>query len=122
MLDCILISISWLPHSGCRIVISHPAGSQFVEHLRSESPAIVPHILPDQASVHRWTQSLPLEVVIHRNDPNLYLTVLRVLESSKPPPLYLKARVVDGFGRGSKQMGVPTGEDGGGGKEELGWV
>ena len=117
MLECFLTA--WLPHSGCRIVISHPLGAAFVERLRSESPVIVPHTLPDQASVAGWTQTLPLEVVLHRNDPNLYITLFRVVGPGRPP-LYLKASVVTGFGRGSKQMGVPTGEAGWGGREEKG--
>ena len=100
-------------------MISHPLGAAFVDRLRSESPAVVPHPLPDQASVAGWTQTLPLEVVLRRNDPNLYITLFRVTSAGKPP-LYLKACVVAGFGRGSKQMGVPTGEAGWGGREEKG--
>jgi len=103
-----------LLQEGGRIVISHPLGRAFHERLRAGEIDIVPHALPDTATLSRLLSSLPLEVVYSEGteDPEgnaLYLTVLRkVPVALLSEPFFARGAVAQGYGRGSKKLGFPT--------------
>lgn len=61
---------------GGRIVISHPLGAPFVEELRREDPALVPHPLPGAERVDALVRGLPLAQRSLRDEPDLYLCLL----------------------------------------------
>ncbi|NIR31935.1 MAG: methyltransferase domain-containing protein [Gammaproteobacteria bacterium] len=61
---------------GGRMVISHPMGARFVEELRRDDPALVPHPLPGAERVEELIRGLPLVRCSLRDEPDLYLCVL----------------------------------------------
>eukprot|EP00887_Chlorella_sp_A99_P003181 scaffold9.g3181.t1 len=79
---------------GGRMVISHPLGREWLEQYRAVQPDIVPHTLPSLEELRQLVFDLPLEV------PKGY--------AHPAAPIYLEGDVTTGFGRGSKQLGVPT--------------
>lgn len=108
-----------LAKPGTRIVISHPLGAPFVVTLQKESPSVVPNTLPIRLELEKLMEGIPLEIVQFQDEPGLYLAILNVTSSHRPKavaleqfdfekPLQLDGPVVSGFGRGSRQMGVPT--------------
>lgn len=62
--------------AGGRILISHPMGRRFVEGLRREDPALVPHPLPGAERLDALIRDLPLARRSFRDEPDLYLCVL----------------------------------------------
>jgi len=66
--------------------------------------------LPDGAGLRAALSDLPLRLLSVTDEPGLYCAVLQVppLFALPDGPLRLEAPVVPGFGRGSKQLGVPT--------------
>jgi riboflavin kinase len=106
-----LIRVCFLLKPGSYIVISHPLGRSWHEAYRAANPRIVPHPLPSpEAAVHDMVADLPLELVSYTDEDELYIVVLRVPEGYAHPaaPLRLQGQVTTGFGRGSRQLGVPT--------------
>jgi len=60
-----------------RIIISHPLGSQFVASLHAQEPEIVPFLLPDRELLSQWCAATGLELAKYRDEPLLYLAVLK---------------------------------------------
>ena len=158
-------------------MISHPMGKSWHEELKAEDHQMVPHSLPDEATLIQLARDLPLQIQSFVDDRDLYMALLQAISSSyahmldllipllfsllhiicpcklrdigmqsqvsssrpesdvalfcnlrhimrgaeapsmclQVPPAYLlsapitlEGRVVEGFGRGSAQMGVPT--------------
>eukprot|EP00892_Ulva_mutabilis_P003187 jgi/Ulvmu1/1286/UM011_0010.1 len=99
-----------LLNPGGRIVISHPEGREWHTKLHKAQPDMVPHLLPDKAQLEEMVHALPLQLQSFDDEPEFYCAVLSVPPDFSFPgaPLHLQAKVVEGFQRGSKQMGVPT--------------
>jgi riboflavin kinase len=100
-----------LAHGG-HVVVSHPLGARYVASLRAEDAAVVPHTLPDAAGWEQMLKGLPLRLVSFVDEPDLYIATLQLPRLYALPEalgaVRLSGRVVRGFGRGSRQMGVPT--------------
>ena len=92
------------------MIISHPLGRVWLEQYARAHPEIVPHTLPTRDALEHLISDLPLELVSFRDDFSMYLARLKVPEgySHGAAPLLLQGAVVRGFGRGSRQLGVPT--------------
>lgn len=132
-----LLRPALLLRPGGRIVLSHPLGCHFVEELHEQEPHIVLHALPDRSQLDALVQDLPLRVEEFVDEDDFFLAVLSVpplyqvwparvhvphscrpLQRHTDPspivlqrdglPCVLEGPVVRGFGRGSKEMGVPT--------------
>jgi riboflavin kinase len=129
-----LVRAGLLLRPGGRVVISHPLGRVWHAGLRAGEPEMVPHALPSSASaLAELARGLPLVVEDDEfvdeggeNEEGLYCAVLSLPRgyaldaravpavaagsggSASPPRLRLEAPVVRGFGRGSRQLGVPT--------------
>lgn len=105
-----LLRAALLTRPGGHVVVSHPLGRAWHERYRAANPAIVPHPLPDHAELEALLEDLPLRLVELRDEARLYLALLQVPEgyAHERAPIRLAAEVVTGFGRGSKQLGVPT--------------
>lgn len=105
-----LLRTCFLLKPGSHIVISHPLGRQWHEEFRGDNAAVVPHPLPTEAALQEMIEPLPLQMVRYEESPQLYLALLKVPDGYAHPsaPLYLSGDVTTGFGRGSKQLGVPT--------------
>lgn len=71
---------------------------------------LVPHPLPGRAELETLTADLPLQLLHFQDDQDFYLALLQVPEGYAHPlaPICLEGDVTTGFGRGSKQLGVPT--------------
>lgn len=95
---------------GGYVVISHAEGRAWHLALRARSaPGMIPHELPDSAALGALLFDLPLEVVELRDEASLYLAVLKIPDGfSLPEPIVLGGTVVPGFGRGSRDLAVPT--------------
>ncbi len=123
---------------GGYIIISHPEGRAWLASLHHANPTLVPHCLPDAATLRdSLLPNLPLHMVSYRDDDAAYCVVLQLppayalmmggddLPSSSssssssdtagwvggdglPNVVALEGPVVAGAGRGSKQMGTPT--------------
>lgn len=108
--DTLIATALLLRHGGC-VVVSHPLGKAYVAKLNAEDAAIVPHTLP--TSSVDWAAllvGLPLLLESLVDEADFYCAVLRLprLYALPSGPRRLEASVVHGFGRGSRQMGVPT--------------
>eukprot|EP01026_Neomeris_dumetosa_P058242 TRINITY_DN54069_c1_g1_i8.p1 TRINITY_DN54069_c1_g1~~TRINITY_DN54069_c1_g1_i8.p1 ORF type:complete len:212 (+),score=27.94 TRINITY_DN54069_c1_g1_i8:121-756(+) len=92
---------------GGYLVVSHPLGREWNVGLESTDVAL--HTLPDLEQWNRIIKDLPLQIIDYQDEPEYYCTILQVPEGYKMrKPLSLSGMVVEGFGRGSKQMGVHT--------------
>jgi len=106
--------------TGARVVINQSHGNDFLEPYRELYPHILLRDLPELEELQSMINGLPLDFVSFQSDSSAYLVALEVNESLSETekeinyedigdfPLYASAKVVYGFGRGSKQMGVPT--------------
>jgi riboflavin kinase len=129
-----LVRAGLLLKPGGRVVISHPLGRAWHARLRAGEPGMVPHALPaSPEALAELARGLPLvveerEFVDEGNEEEegLYCAVLSLPPAyaldaravpavvgsggggAQPPRLRLEAPVVRGFGRGSRQLGVPT--------------
>ncbi len=65
--------------SGGRLVVSHPEGKEFVDHLRATSD-LVTESLPSEAEFGTMLAPLGLEVIAYRDAPGLYVLVARKRE------------------------------------------
>jgi riboflavin kinase len=103
---------------GAKVVISYSQGRDGLTRHRRKYPHILLCDLPEEKDLQSLISTLPLELRSFTNDPNSYLATLEVTSSKKIAvadgdfgvefPLYATGKVVYGFGRGSKQMGIPT--------------
>eukprot|EP00803_Ostreobium_quekettii_P005762 evm.model.scf_977.2 EVM.evm.TU.scf_977.2 scf_977:34418-42634(-) len=95
---------------GGRAVISHPLGHAWQVDFHASDVLLVPHEIPGPGDWVGMTKDLPLEVESVVDEPELYITVLKVPELYRFPgsPVCLEGVVVKGAGRGSKQMGFAT--------------
>lgn len=60
-------------------VISHPEGRAWHSDLRASSPpGLIPHGLPDAEALGKLLFESPFELVELRDEPQLYLAVLKV--------------------------------------------
>ncbi|CAM6034750.1 unnamed protein product [Sphagnum compactum] len=101
-----------------KVVISYSQGRDGLTRHRQKYPHILLRDLPEEKDLQSLISTLPLELRSFTNDPNSYLATLEVTSSKKIAmadgdfgvefPLYATGKVVYGFGRGSKQMGIPT--------------
>jgi len=107
--DALVRAALLLRPGGC-CVVSHPLGAAYVAQLREQEPAVVPHTLPDARGWAALLQGLPLRLEALVDDAGFYCATLRLPPRLALPdgPRRLRAKVVRGFGRGSRQMGVPT--------------
>lgn len=106
-----LLRACFLLRPGSHVVISHPLGRAWHEQFRASHPALVPHALPRQEALEALIADLPLTLVEMRDEEEgLYLALLRVPDGYSHPaaPIRLAGAIVPGFGRGSRQLGVPT--------------
>ena len=62
--------------SGGRLLVSHPEGGAFVDHLRETSDLFI-ESLPTQEEFETLLEPLGLEVIAYRDEPRLYLMVAR---------------------------------------------
>ena len=107
--DC-LLKIALMTRPGGYIVISHPLGRSWHEKFGAQNPQLVPHPLPERDACQQLVSDLPLIVESFEDESNFYFVLLRVPPDLEIPvgPVYMEGNVVTGFGRGSKQLGVPT--------------
>lgn len=96
--------LTYVPVCGCGCY-SMPSLTSNIQ----QQPDIVPHPLPDKASLEGLITGLPLAVHTYTDDPHLYCAVLQVPPAyALPAVVPMAAPVVRGAGRGSRQMGTPT--------------
>lgn len=95
---------------GSYVVISHPLGRPWHEGFRAKQPQLCPHELPQREALDAMVRGLPLQVVSLVDEKDFYMALLQVPEGYAHPsaPIRLSGLVTTGFGRGSKQLGVPT--------------
>jgi hypothetical protein len=62
--------------SGGRLVVSHPEGRAFVEHLRATSDLFI-ESLPTKEESEALLKPLGVKVIGYRDEPKLYLMVAR---------------------------------------------
>lgn len=106
-----LLRAAFLVKPGGHIVISHPLGSRWLAQLQQSNRELVPHLLPSKEKLIEMIKDLPLNLIDFTDDvDSCYIALLQVPEGYKHPkaPIYLSGQVVQGFGRGSRQLGVPT--------------
>lgn len=105
-----LLKAALLLQPGGHVLISHPMGRAWHRELHKAEPVMVPHELPDKEQLQELTRDLPLELVEYTDEEQLYAAVLQVPPGYRfaAAPLALESTVVTGFGRGSRQLGVPT--------------
>ncbi|BBN06400.1 hypothetical protein MPTK1_3g20820 [Marchantia polymorpha subsp. ruderalis] len=122
---------------GGRIVISNSEGQKSLAACREKNPQVVLQDLPSASALERMIDGLPLKVV-QIQDGSSYIAALEVTspvhisssdlngsvyssDTTKSKmrgdrtfdlvpkyPIRVRGHVVKGFGRGSKQMGIPT--------------
>eukprot|EP01023_Acetabularia_acetabulum_P028880 TRINITY_DN27278_c1_g1_i2.p2 TRINITY_DN27278_c1_g1~~TRINITY_DN27278_c1_g1_i2.p2 ORF type:complete len:448 (-),score=46.65 TRINITY_DN27278_c1_g1_i2:166-1419(-) len=105
-----LLNTSLLLKDGGYIVISHPMGKKWLDEHSRARPDMTPSSVPDIDQLKQLIANLPLQIMDFVDEPGLYCALLQVPQGyiMKDGVLRLEGKVVDGFGRGSKQMGVPT--------------
>ncbi|GBF93935.1 riboflavin kinase [Raphidocelis subcapitata] len=91
-------------------VISHQEGRAWHSALRASSgPGLIPHELPGKEALEELLFDSPFELVDLRDEEGLYLALLRIPPGFVlPEPVRLAGTVVPGFGRGSRDLAVPT--------------
>ena len=121
-----LLKLLLMTKPGGYVVISHPLGSKWHQNYSAANPDIVPHPLPSEASLESdILYDLPAKLVQFIDNDEMYLAVLQLPENyaltvnlgtseeedanaAAVPVVYLDGKIVAGFGRGSRQLGVPT--------------
>ncbi|GAX73813.1 hypothetical protein CEUSTIGMA_g1264.t1 [Chlamydomonas eustigma] len=106
-----LLKAALLLRPGGHVVVSHPMGRIWHNQLKLQDPDLVLHELPSsREALDKLIWDLPLKTVEFMDTEDLYLASLQVPPkyALKRGPLKLEGRVVKGYGRGSRQMGVPT--------------
>ena len=59
-------------------MISHPMGKAWHERLKAEDHEMVPHALPDEATLGHLCRDLPLRLRQFVDDRDLYMALLQV--------------------------------------------
>ena len=72
-------NVARILRSGGRLVVSHPEGKGFVDHLRATSE-LVTESLPTEDEFESLLAPLGLEVIAYRDEPRLYVMVARKME------------------------------------------
>ncbi|PRW60354.1 riboflavin kinase isoform B [Chlorella sorokiniana] len=105
-----LVRTCFLLKPGSYLVISHPLGRPWHEGFRAEQPQLVPNELPQREALEALIRDLPLHLESLTDEDEFYMALLQVPEGYAHPaaPIWLTGSVTSGFGRGSKQLGVPT--------------
>jgi riboflavin kinase len=105
-----LLRASMLTRPGGWIVVSHPLGRTWLEEYSKENPNIVPHRLPEKHELEKVIYDLPLELMYYRDSFSTFVAKMKVPEGYGygEQAIHLEGEVIVGFGRGSKQLGVPT--------------
>lgn len=105
-----LLRAALLTKPGGWIVISHPLGRTWLEEYSRSNPSIVPHRLPEKQELEKLIYDLPLKTIYYRDSFSNYIAKMKVPEGYgfRAEAIHLEGEVVVGFGRGSKQLGVPT--------------
>lgn len=66
-------------NAGGHILLSHPLGRQWLnKQLHEKDPEMVPHPLPDQASLADMISDLPLRIVDFVDEEEHYMALLQV--------------------------------------------
>lgn len=107
----VLLKAVSLLRPGGYVVLSHPLGRKWHTELQaSQQVNMVPSLLPSEAELEEMVRDLPLALRSVVDEPELYLAVLQVplFYHFDGVPLTLEGPVVTGFGRGSRQLGIPT--------------
>ncbi|GAB5037043.1 riboflavin kinase [Nannochloropsis oceanica] len=93
-----------------RVVISHPLGAAFVDELKRRSPSVVLKSLPkDEGEWKHLLRFTPLQLTSFLSTPSIYLALLHHRpHQALPRALLLQGPVSQGYGRGSKKLGIPT--------------
>ena len=63
-------------------MISHPMGKSWHEELKAEDHQMVPHSLPDEATLIQLARDLPLQIQSFVDDRDLYMALLQAISSS----------------------------------------
>ncbi|KAF6257480.1 Flavokinase-domain-containing protein [Scenedesmus sp. NREL 46B-D3] len=110
-----LLKAALMLQPGGHLLISHAMGRAWHTQLHKERPEMVPNELPDKQQLQQLIEDLPFELVQCTDDPELYIAVLQVSIAHVPhgyrfsaAPVVMEGTVVTGYGRGSRQLGVPT--------------
>ena len=96
---------------GGTVVVAHPLGADFVDELQARDPSVVPHGLPrteDAARALAPPLGPPLDVLGVDDAAPYYATWTRRPFARLAAPLGLRGPVARGYGRGGKDLGVPT--------------
>ncbi|CAM6095854.1 unnamed protein product [Calypogeia fissa] len=109
---------------GGKIVISCVQGKQDMALCRETlNPQLILHSLPDAAELEKMINALPLNLVEIQDEESFYLATLEVegkvttllsengsqeMAGEQRFPICARGHIVQGFGRGRKQMGIPT--------------
>jgi len=96
--------------AGGHIVVCEPLGRSWQNQAAAADPRHMPNSLPDRNGLEELLRDLSLNIVSIKDDELSYSALLQVppTRSFQGSPLYIDGNVTYGFGRGSKQMGVPT--------------
>ena len=70
-------------------MISHPLGKSWHEGLKAEDHQMVPHSLPDEATLKQLARDLPLRIRSFVDDRDLYMALLQARFSPSVHMLYL---------------------------------
>jgi len=105
-----LLRAALLTKPGGWILISHPLGRTWLEEYARSNTQIVPHRLPEKHELEKLMYDLPLQLIYYEDSFSNYLAKMKVPEGYgfRQKAIHLEGDVVVGFGRGSKQLGVPT--------------
>uniref|UniRef100_A0A061RB93 riboflavin kinase n=1 Tax=Tetraselmis sp. GSL018 TaxID=582737 RepID=A0A061RB93_9CHLO len=106
-----LLRSSLLLQSGGHVLICEPLGRDWQNAAAAADPRHMPHALPGREGLEALTADLPLEVVrVEEGLDGGFAALLHLPPSRRfeGAPIYIEGNVTTGFGRGSKQMGVPT--------------
>mmetsp|Transcript_44607 Transcript_44607/g.111914 ORF Transcript_44607/g.111914 Transcript_44607/m.111914 type:complete len:457 (-) Transcript_44607:313-1683(-) len=105
-----LLRCSLLLKPGGAVAICEPLGYAWQRSVAEAAPMLMPHTVPAGDALVALVADLALQVEQEEEAPGWGFACLRVPPDYSFPaaPLYLQGDVTTGFGRGSRQMGVPT--------------
>jgi ubiquinone/menaquinone biosynthesis C-methylase UbiE len=65
-----------LLRAGGKIVISQPLGNNFMRQLQQQYPELVVTLMPSETQLKAWCEKFHLDLVLVRDEPDFYLSVL----------------------------------------------